>query len=259
MKSAGNNIKIYRKIIIVILLLIVISFLIISVWCISFGFLAGYISAVIIIIGCFFALKYSLVRLLFLTLIIWFICNITLFQNTIGSYNIKKTLYYEKILKGKELNFFEKANIFGLNIIISLIAFPIYPEISIESFFLIFPAKNETRYFYSDFFMKSKIISKMLTDNPDKSILYISWKTSDYSFGNFEARYALALNPCCLKIIKANGIIKYTANVRAEYPMHSEVIILKNPIEIKCEEGLFWYLQKAEWLHPYNAIWINKY
>lgn len=81
----------------------------------------------------------------------------------------------------------------------------------------------------------------------------IKWPISDYSFGNDESRYALALNPCTLTIDNNN---KYTLKVRIEYPESSEIILLEKPFKIIVEEGLFHYLQKNGWLHPYDAIWV---
>jgi hypothetical protein len=42
-----------------------------------------------------------------------------------------------KIEAGQGLNFIEKTSIYGLNFFMSVFAFPIYPEVAKESFYLL--------------------------------------------------------------------------------------------------------------------------
>ena len=63
-----------------------------------------------------------------------------------------------KIDSGKDLSFKEKASIYGLNFFMCVIAFPIYPEVAKESFYLMFKTEDGTRVFEDDFFMESQKI-----------------------------------------------------------------------------------------------------
>ncbi|MGC8770675.1 MAG: hypothetical protein ACP5Q5_05440 [Brevinematia bacterium] len=152
------------------------------------------------------------------------------------------------------MNFFEKYSIYGLNLAMSFFGFPFYPEVSLETFLLIFKTPNNYRIFKNDFFLSSKRVQLAISDYKKGTSKIIKWNISDYSFGNKESRYALALNPCILRIDENN---KYILKVRVEYPEHSEIILLEKPVKIIVEEGLFHYLQKIGWLHPYDAVWIN--
>jgi hypothetical protein len=162
-----------------------------------------------------------------------------------------------KINNDHELTFDEKCNIYTLNIVISVFSFPLYPEVSLESLLLIFPTKNGCRAFKNGFFLKSPKINKAIMAECGNDTIIVMWKLKDYSFGAKEARYALALNPCRIIKKKIGAKDIYETKVRVEYPMKSEVTLMKYPIELKIEEGLFGYLQKAGWLHPYDAIWMG--
>ena len=77
-------------------------------------------------------------------------------------------------------------------------------------------------------------------------------------FGHLEARYALALNGGTATIkAKKKGkrsIFEVTLKIYVKYPRKGYVLLLKQP-KLRVEEGLFWRLQEAGWLHPYWAEW----
>jgi hypothetical protein len=156
-----------------------------------------------------------------------------------------------KIESGQELNFKEKASIYGLNFFMSVFAFPIYPEVAKESFYLMFKTEDGTRVFEDDFFMGSQKIRDAITQKKSK----VAWSGSEYILGNKESRYALALNPCSLKVKKFEDFRGVSVEVPIRYPEKYRAVLLKVPFEIAVEEGLFHYLQEEKWLFPYTAIW----
>jgi hypothetical protein len=156
-----------------------------------------------------------------------------------------------KIESGQELNFKEKASIYGLNFFMSVFAFPIYPEVAKESFYLMFKTEDGTRVFEDDFFMGSQKIRDAITQKKSK----VAWSGSEYILGNRETRYALALNPCSLKVKKFEDFSEISVEVPIRYPEKYRAVLLKVPFEIAVEEGLFHYLQEEKWLFPYTAIW----
>lgn len=85
----------------------------------------------------------------------------------------------------------------------------------------------------------------------------VVWSGSEFTFGHEESRYSLALNPCSL----ANSVIdkgtEYTATVDVSYARNFELTLISRPIKISVQEGLFWYLQEINWLHPYKATWYS--
>jgi len=160
----------------------------------------------------------------------------------------------------------DKIGIYGLNVIIGAVAYPLYPEAARETLFMIFKKPNGIRIFESDFALGSVKIRKVLesfrenleTHPGDKAEFkkQVFWPLSDYAFGNEESRYALALNPVDVSIlaIKRNSRwdMEVHLQVRCAYPRNSYVTLMTKP-ELKMEEGLFWILQQAGWLHPYLA------
>jgi hypothetical protein len=116
---------------------------------------------------------------------------------------------------------------------------------------MIIPDNDGSKYFESDFFLKSRRIQAGLKSGKKR----ITWPISDYVMGKKEARFALALNPCTLTVKKTKNNTYYSASVPVKYPVESEVILIKYPITVSIQEGLFAYLQRVGWLHTYTAIW----
>ncbi len=169
----------------------------------------------------------------------------------------------------------DKLGIYGLNIIMGAVAYPIYPEISKETLMMIFPPPpGETRKLESSFALKSKKIQFILgefenslnkSSENEKTVTTtkkIFWNSNEYKLGEKEARFALALNPSNISITATNNnsiwTIEVSIKVRCEYPQNSYVTLISNP-QLKIEEGLFWVLQKEKWLHPYTAEWYFEY
>jgi hypothetical protein len=245
-------------IIIPIFVFVAMLFAIVSLWCVTFGFAAGYIGISITACGILFSIKLRAAVILPITIALWCSTNTAFLPLSISSYNETQNACIKIISSGGELGFREKCGIYGLNIVMSACAYPFYPEAAKESFLLMFPAKDGVRRFESGFFLESRMVQNALRDKSRKGTIkrvLISWNKSEYAMDNPEARYALALNPCELRIEKGDGVIRYTATVRVEYPEHGETILMRTPIEIRVEEGLFGYLQKRGWFHPYNAEW----
>ena len=163
----------------------------------------------------------------------------------------------------------DKLGIYGLNIAMGLMGYPIYPEVSKETLLMVLPSPpNGIRSFNSDFALKSVKVRaeikefnrKLLSEQPNELIhtKRISWSVSEYKLGKSEARYALALNPSLLTLsaIKDKDIwlIDVSLKVKCYYPQNSSVVLISKP-ELMIEEGLFWVLQEAGWLFPYTAEW----
>jgi hypothetical protein len=164
----------------------------------------------------------------------------------------------------------DKLGIYGLNMIMGLFAYPIYPEASRETLMMTSnSSKDGVRIFISDFAINSKIVRNELksfctqlseTNGAQKFILRkrISWDARDYALGNKEARYALALNPSELLLVArqrdSGWNIEVSLLVEIRYPMRSYVMVVSQP-PLWIEEGLFWALQEVGWLFPYKAEW----
>ena len=231
-------------------LLMLFPFFMVSAWCVSFGFIAGFLGVLLLSIG---AYKHRTFKMFLLMVGVWMLVNLVLFPNTINNYNKTTTNYFSRVQKGERLSFRENCNIYGMNLMMAAGAFIIYPEVAKETFLMIFPAKE--RAFENDFFMSSKAIQRALKDNPKSKKVHVSWRPSDYlDILSGEARVALALNACDINRHK-NGAI--TAEVMVTYPVKAKTLLIPFPIKIYVEEGLFHYLQNIGWLHSYKAVYWN--
>ncbi|MDX1960264.1 MAG: hypothetical protein SFU98_16970 [Leptospiraceae bacterium] len=167
----------------------------------------------------------------------------------------------------------EKMSVYGLNILMAVSTFAIYPEIAAETILLVIPPpSNGIRTFDSDFALRSSKVSSILKQfnqdlKQEKTLTKVSfeknivWSTEEYILGKPEARYALTLNPCKMIItaIRKGEIweLQVSLKVKCKYPKHSILTLIKYP-ELKIEEGLFWVLQEDGWLFPYIAEWKFK-
>lgn len=176
-----------------------------------------------------------------------------------------------------ELSTKEKIEVYGLNLVMGISALPFYPEAARETLLLSIPApQDKRRIFKSDFMLRSRKVEESLAEfyhtlslaGPLEKRLSmeerVSWSAKVYSnLFSTEARAALALNPCLLtmdaKHVKDNlWDIEIRCLVEVAYPARSSVVLLRDP-ELRLEEGLFYQLQVAGWLHPYRAVWQHSF
>jgi len=219
-------------------------------WLATWETYLGYLGLVILFFGIIFW-RLKGIKFLYASLFSLFIFIGVLFPQSLNIYNTKTDEYMAKIESGQELSFKEKASIYGLNFFMSVFAYPIYPEVAKESFYLMFKTEDGTRVFEDDFFMESQKIRDAIKNKNSR----VTWRGSEYIMGNKESRYALALNPCNLDIKEFEDFSEISVEVPVAYPEKSRAVLVKAPIEITVEEGLFHYLQKENWFHPYKAIW----
>ncbi len=134
--------------------------------------------------------------------------------------------------------------IYILGIVMSLLGYPLYPEVAIEHLSLMSQEKGERQ---SDFFMKSKVVQKAIKNYEKPTSL--AWDNSAYMVGHPEARVALALNGATL--FKDGQ--KISIKVPIKYPRNAIAPLLPG---IKIQEGLFWVLQQKGWYHTGVMTWI---
>lgn len=217
-----------------------------STWSIALGYIG-----LLFIAGAVIASKFHRKKYEYTFYILLFVMSLVLFNNSLNTYNLKTEEYMDRIEKGQSLNTREKISIYGLNLFMCMAAYPLYPEVSKECFYFMFKTADGKRYFKSDFFLHSTKIRNGFKNKKSK----VTWNISDYALGNPEARYALALNPCKIRSIKYADYTEYVAEVDISYPKKTRATLIKYPITLQVEEGLFYYLEQEKWLHPYTAIW----
>lgn len=237
--------KKFQKSLIYIATLLSIPFIL---WNICWGLIGGFILLIILTGGCLLYYNKNSLKHFVICFLVGIVVYLGMLPFTLYQYQLTSSKYTEKVERGMNLNFIEKLNVYGLNIIISLGAYPFYPEIAKESLLMIFPTKNNERIFYSGFFMKSEKIRKGFQNNKN----YITWKGADYLRFDAESRCALALNPCKLQKVKKENSIVYSVKVNVTYPYKCHTEVLPG---VYIDEGLFHYLQSIGWLYPYTATW----
>lgn len=163
----------------------------------------------------------------------------------------------------------DRIGIYGLNIVMGVVGYPIYPEAAKETMLMVLrPGPHARRVFYSDFALGSRKVRARLRDfavslqsgDTASSRTYgpaeIEWNHSDYKLTETEARYALALNQTMLTA-KAerrgqHWLIDVSDAMQVRYAESAYVTLVGRP-RLRVEEGLFWVLQNCGWLHPYTA------
>lgn len=232
------------------------AYLFITLWSFCFGFSVSYALFGIISLGLIIHYKTKRKNLFRNFILLGYILFFLFFPLTLKEYNSKIELLQSTIDNRKDLSFKDKLGIYGLNIIIGIIGYPLYPEISQETLLLFVPCKDGKRIFSDDFFLSSEKIKNEIEKMKQLNHPYekrISWNINDYSLGKEEARYALALNPCILKVFNSKDHSEISVSVSVQYPEKTTAILLNKPFVLKVEEGLFGYLQKERWLFPYQA------
>ena len=145
----------------------------------------------------------------------------------------------------KNFSTYHLVEIYTLGLVMSALAYPIYPEISIEHLSLYKKNKPEKK---SNFFMDSSVVAQAIK-NYEKPTMLV-WGIDDYKFGKKEARVALALNGA---VLFKHGK-KISIKVPIKYPRNSLVELLPG---IKVQEGLFWILQQKGWYHTGEMTWTH--
>lgn len=150
----------------------------------------------------------------------------------------------KKPVSPENFSTYNLVEIYSLGIVMSSMAYFIYPEIAQEHMSLMHPVKEDK---HSCFFMESKLVANKV-DNYTKPVM-LAWPASDYMFGNPEARVALALNGATLVVSDNTAWV----DVPIRYPRQSLVRLL--PF-VEVQEGLFWVLQEKGWYHAGKMRWI---
>jgi hypothetical protein len=166
----------------------------------------------------------------------------------------------------------DKLGVYGLNVAMGISGLLLYPEAAQETLWLMVPTSSGRRHFSSDFAAASLPIARVFksferqiveTTETDRIVLpqaHVAWSSapSPSDLGSPDVRALLALNPCNVAgVARRRGDawqLDVSIEVRVAYPRQSRTCLLRDP-QLCVEEGLFWVLQEAGWLHPYTAVW----
>ena len=137
-----------------------------------------------------------------------------------------------------------------------VVGYPLYPEISKEMWFMLFPTSEDKELiFEDDFFSESQIIRKAIEGY--RGPIRVTWNPSHYNLGESEARVALTFNGGTLYLNEDEVIVKVPCAWPrySNYRDHSEKTPLIRWPKVSVQEGLFWILEQERWIYPYTAVW----
>ena len=162
----------------------------------------------------------------------------------------------DKIKKGEEPSLYEKCSIYTMHMAVYMFGWPLSPEAASEIFKMSFPWNREKTVFReNDFFMESPTVQKALKGLQEGQRKRIAFKAETaYNTASPDHRVALAVNPGYL--YKKDG--KVYLESYAHYPYYSATPITIFGARIIIQEGLFHYLEKIGWMHPYTMTWWCK-
>ena len=159
----------------------------------------------------------------------------------------------DKIKDGEEVSLYEKCSIYTMHMAVYMFGWPLSPEASAEIFRMSFSKNREqTIYKKNDYFMDSPAVQKALKGLEEGQRKKIVFKAETaYNTASPNHRVALGVNPGFL--YKKDG--KVYLESYAHYPYYSATPITLFSYRIIIHEGLFHYLEKIHWMHPYTMIW----
>lgn len=158
-----------------------------------------------------------------------------------------------KIKNNEEVSLYEKCSIYTMHMAVYMFGWPLSPEASSEIFKMSF-SKNRDQYIYreNDYFLDSPAVQKVLKGLEEGQRKKIVFKAETaYNTASPDHRVALGVNPGFL--YKKEG--KVYLESYAHYPHYSATPITLFGYSIIVQEGLFHYLEKIYWMHPYTMIW----
>ena len=159
----------------------------------------------------------------------------------------------DKIKNGEEPSLYEKCSIYTMHMAVYMFGWPLSPEAAGEVFRMSFPWNRETAILReNDFFMESPTVQKALKGLQEGQRKRIAFKAETaYNTASPDHRVALGVNPGYL--YKKDG--KVYLESYAHYPYYSATPITIFGLKIIIHEGLFHYLEKIGWMHPYTMTW----
>jgi len=158
-----------------------------------------------------------------------------------------------KIKNSEQVSLYEKCSIYSMHMAVYMFGWPLSPEASGEIFRMSF-SKNRDQNIYkkNDYFMNSPAVQKALKGLEEGQQKKIVFKAETaYNTASPDHCVALGVNPGFL--YKKDG--KIYLESYAHYPYYSATPITIFGYKIIIHEGLFHYLEKIHWMHPYTMIW----
>ena len=158
-----------------------------------------------------------------------------------------------KIQKGEDISLYEKSSIYTMHMAVYMFGWPLSPEAAGEIYRMSFSKNREqTIYKENDYFLDSPAVQKALQGLEEGMRKKIVFKAETaYNTASPDHRVALGVNPGFL--YKKDGRVYLESY--AHYPHYSATPITLFGYRIIVHEGLFHYLERIHWMHPYTMVW----
>ena len=159
-----------------------------------------------------------------------------------------------------QFSWINKAEIYALGLVMSVVAYPIYPEISREHLMLYTTFDGKPKRIHDDFFLRSRRVRETIRTAQDTGKeIRLWWSNTDYVLelsaeAYWESRVALAFNGGWLRVENDQVI----ARIPIAYPKRAFAPLISVPGvgTLGVQEGLFWILQQEGWYHTGEVEWI---
>ena len=180
-----------------------------------------------------------------------------IFLTSAGLYRL--SVLNQKPSDPAEFTLINKIEIYLLGLVMSGIAYPLYPEVSREHLALYWPS-TETKQVNDDFFMRSVVVQDAISKALSTGKEYrLQWPITSYTLAfdsdrYWESRVALAFNGGWLRV-EGDEVI---ARIPIAYPKRALAPLIEIPMlgTLAVQEGLFWVLQEEDWYHTKEIEWI---
>ena len=176
-------------------------------------------------------------------------------------------LYRLNVLNQKPLNTanfstLNKIEIYVLGLVMSVAAYPLYPEVAREHLMLYRPFNGKPKIIDDDFFLRSNVVREAVSKaRASGKEIRLWWPTSAYTLSvdpqkYWEARIALAFNGGWVSV-RGDEV---RARIPIAYPKKAFAPLISIPGvgTLGVQEGLFNILQQVGWYHTGEAIWIGR-
>lgn len=159
-----------------------------------------------------------------------------------------------------QFSWLNKVEVYALGIVMSVLAYPIYPEVSKEHLSLYVPNNGEPKRYNDDFFLKSSVVRDAIARAAQtKKEVRLYWSVNDYRLSPnpedyWEARVALAFNGGWLRVEGEQAV----ARIPIAYPKRALAPLISIPGigTVAVQEGLFWVLQQEGWYFTGEVEWV---
>lgn len=256
MKFKFLALKLYQFFKAMAFLLLAVVFVFLTAWTYCYGLHFFYLMLVVLIGASLLYYRKRQIKPVFYALLLGLMLFGLAIPYNLKQYNKNGAAMQRKINSKNHLSFREKCGVYGNLLMLTVVEFIPFREASKMNFEMLFPNNNQIRLFSGSDFTKAEDIEPLLNR---KGKIHVEWnKWNERLTDNF--RFAVAFDSCTVETFdegpSKNVFLTTRFSYRKNYTTAHATHIFNGLFEFHVYEGLFWYLQKEGWLHPFTAVWV---